>query len=240
VFTGTFTAGGLQVAAEDGRLRVVREGRSRKFVEAVEQVTFSGAYAAERGRSSSTSPSAASSAAPPRAWNSSRWRPGIDLERDILAHMDFRPIVRDPETDGPAHLPAGADGPRPDALRPGPGRRIAFDPARDTLFLNFEGMRVRSAHDVRRVRDAVEARCAEIGHRVAAVVNYDNFRIAEDVVDAYAEMVRHLEAHRYTQVSRYTSSAFLRMKLGDALERVGVRPHLFENASELGAGSADG
>jgi propionate CoA-transferase len=39
-----------------------------------------------------------------------------------------------------------------------------------------------------------------------------------------------METHHYTQVSRYTSSAFLRMKLGDALERVGVKPHLFEEA----------
>ena len=50
VFIGTFTAGGLHVAIDDGRLRIVQEGRARKFVAAVEQVTFSGAYAAERGQ----------------------------------------------------------------------------------------------------------------------------------------------------------------------------------------------
>ena len=50
VFAGTFTAGGLEIAVEDGRLRIVREGASRKFVEAVEQITFSGAYAAETGQ----------------------------------------------------------------------------------------------------------------------------------------------------------------------------------------------
>ncbi len=46
VFAGTFTAGGLQVAIEDGRLRIVTEGRARKFVESVEQITFNGALAA--------------------------------------------------------------------------------------------------------------------------------------------------------------------------------------------------
>ena len=50
VFAGTFTAGGLEIAIEDGRLRIVTEGRSRKFINAVEQVTFSGSYAAEVGQ----------------------------------------------------------------------------------------------------------------------------------------------------------------------------------------------
>jgi propionate CoA-transferase len=62
------------------------------------------------------------------------------------------------------------------------------------------------------------------------VVNYDNFRIDPELVDAYAAMVRDLERDWYTEVSRYTGSAFLRMKLGGALERAGVRPHLFERA----------
>ena len=60
------------------------------------------------------------------------------------------------------------------------------------------------------------------------MVNYDNFRIEEDLIDRYAEMVSHVEQHHYTDVTRYTSSAFLRVKLGGALEKVGVKPHLFE------------
>src|SRR5205807_5923433 len=50
VLAGTFTTGGLSVAIENGALRIVREGRARKFIEAVEHVTFSGDYAAEIGQ----------------------------------------------------------------------------------------------------------------------------------------------------------------------------------------------
>ena len=88
-------------------------------------------------------------------------------------------------------------------------------------------------------RSAVEGRCREIGHRVPVVVNYDNFRIDPELVDAYAAMVRHMEDTCYTEVTRYTSSAFLRLKLGDALERAGVKPHLFESA-ELGTPARPG
>src|SRR5207237_5186135 len=50
VFAGTFTAGGLEVEVKDGELRIAKEGRNRKFVKKVEQITFSGAYAAEKSQ----------------------------------------------------------------------------------------------------------------------------------------------------------------------------------------------
>ena len=42
VFVGTFTAGKTQVAVDDGTLRIVKEGGVKKFVNDVEQITFSG------------------------------------------------------------------------------------------------------------------------------------------------------------------------------------------------------
>jgi propionate CoA-transferase len=228
VFTGTFTAGGLEVAVEDGRLRIVREGRARKLVKAVGQVTFSGAYAAERGQAVLYVTERCVFRRTPEGLELAEIAPGVDLERDILAHMDFRPIVRQPEAmDGRIFRP-GPMGLDRTLFELGLDRRVTYDPARDTLFLNFEGMRVRTERDVEEIRAAVADLCGRIGHRVPVVVNYDNFRIGEELVDGYAAMVRHVEERYYTQVSRYTSSAFLRLKLGDALERAGVKPHLFE------------
>ena len=49
VFVGTFTAGDLEVAAEDGALRILRDGQARKFVQEVEHRTFSGPQAVKWG-----------------------------------------------------------------------------------------------------------------------------------------------------------------------------------------------
>ena len=157
VFTGTFTAGGLQVAIEDGRLRIVQEGRARKFVEAVGQVTFSGGYAAARGKTVLYVTERCVFRLTSQGLELIEIAPGIDLERDILAHMAFRPLVGEPELmDGRIFRPEpmGLD---ENLFQLGLDRRISLDADRDTLFLNFEGMRVRTEHDVDEIRSAVEA-----------------------------------------------------------------------------------
>ena len=72
------------------------------------------------------------------------------------------------------------------------------------------------------------------GRRVGVVVNYDGFRLDESVADDYAAMVRELADAHYTDVSRYTTSAFLRHKLSNVLTRV-VAPHIFETQAEARA-----
>jgi propionate CoA-transferase len=55
------------------------------------------------------------------------------------------------------------------------------------------------------------------------------------VADTWAAMVRYLEMHYYQTASRYTTSAFLRLKLGEALSRRRVKPHIFETREEAHA-----
>ena len=49
IFSGTFTAGDLDISWTDGRTHIVREGAEKKFVGKVQQVTYSGALAAQNG-----------------------------------------------------------------------------------------------------------------------------------------------------------------------------------------------
>ena len=88
VFSGFFTAGAkLQVG--DGKLTIFHEGKSRKFIEAVEHVTFSGDMARRRGQRVSyvTERCVVDLAADGLVVR--EIAPGIDLRRDVLDLADF-------------------------------------------------------------------------------------------------------------------------------------------------------
>jgi propionate CoA-transferase len=241
VFAGTFTAGGLKIAVEDGRVRIVQEGRARKFVAKVGQVTFSGAYARQTRQPVLYVTERCVFRLTESGLMLTEVAPGIDIERDILAHMDFRPIVADPQPmDARIFRPKlmGVEGEfvgfRDLASR------ISYDVERNILFLNFEGLRVRSAEDVAAVQEAVESRCKQIGRVVDVIVNYDSFRIDEGLLDAYAQMIQYMQKTYYLKVTRYSTSAFMRSKLGEELAKRDVAPHVFETAAEAQTFLADG
>ena len=71
-----------------------------------------------------------------------------------------------------------------------------------------------------------------LNRRVHAVVNYEGFVLERDIEDAWAESVDRTVARFYDRVTRYTTSAFLRAKLGDALSRRKLSPHVFETEDE--------
>jgi propionate CoA-transferase len=93
VFTGTFTSGGLEAEVKDGKIRILREGRHRKFKTAVEQITFSGKYARAAGRYVLYVTERCVFALRPEGLALVEIAPGIDLEKDILAQMDFKPVI---------------------------------------------------------------------------------------------------------------------------------------------------
>ncbi len=234
VFAGTFTAGGLDVEIGDGRLRVRREGRALKFIADVRQITFSGERAARLGRPVLYVTERCVFELTGAGLELIEVAPGVEVERDILAHMGFSPVVNVPR---PMRADIFADAPmdlRKLLLERDLASRITFDDRQGVLFLNFAGLEIATTQEVDRIGEAVADACRRIGRRVPVVVNYEGFELAAGVADAYARLVRDLEADYYTQVSRYTTSAFMRLKLGRTLERY-VAPHVFETRDEAQA-----
>ncbi|MEO1329487.1 MAG: CoA-transferase [Pseudomonadota bacterium] len=234
VFAGTFTAGGLTIETGDGALKVAAEGRAQKFKQAVEQITFAGRRAAELGKPVLYVTERCVFALRRAGLALIEIAPGVDLKRDILAQMAFLPFLEDPvEMDARIFRDAPM-GLRVDLLRLDLEERIALEPGGERLFINFEKMRVRSADDVEKINSTVEKICAPLGRRVDVIVNYDGARIDEDVEDAYASMVHTLEERFYRTVTRYSGSAFMRMKLGETFRRE-TSPHIFESQEEARA-----
>jgi len=234
VFAGTFTAGGLEIAIEDGRLRIVQEGRARKFQSQVEQITFSGAMAAAAKRNILYVTERCVFELTLEGLQLIEVAPGIDIERDILSLMSFKPLVaKVAEMDRRMFRPAPM-GLKDELLHLNLEDRIALDPGAGRLFINLEKLRIRDQEDVARIRTRVESLCAPLGSRVDAIVNYDGALIDEDIERSYAEMVDDLVRRFYRRVTRYSNSAFMRMKLGEAFERENA-PHIFETAAEAQA-----
>jgi propionate CoA-transferase len=234
VFAGTFTASGLDVRIENGKLRVAKEGRALKFGSGVQQVTFSGKVAAGADKTVLYVTERCVFRLTADGLDLTEVAPGIDIQRDILDNMAFRPLTRQVrEMDPRIFCPESLDL-RGRLLDLNLSDRLAFDTDRNILFLNFEGLHVRSSRDVAAIRESVTQKVVEIGKRVAVVVNYDSFRLDDEVAREYADMVRDMENAHYTRVSRYTTSAFMRVKLGRELTRT-VRPHIFESKAEAQA-----
>ncbi len=94
VFCGSFTSGGLEVEVGGGRLRILTEGRHRKFPAEVAQVTFNAAQAA--GREILYVTERAVFGLTPGGLELREIAPGIDLEHQVLELMGFRPLIAEP------------------------------------------------------------------------------------------------------------------------------------------------
>ncbi|MBI2312408.1 MAG: acyl CoA:acetate/3-ketoacid CoA transferase [Betaproteobacteria bacterium] len=233
VFVGTFTAGDLRVAIQEGALRIDKEGAARKFVKEVEHRTFSGAYAVRRGQPVLYVTERCVFRLTEEGMELTEIAPGVDLERDILAFMDFEPVMKQPPRlmDERIFRPEPM-GLRDDLLRLPLEARFSYDREQNLFFVNFESMAVKTRDDVRKIRQLVERRLEPLGHKVYAIVNYDNFTLAPEVADGYVDMVKELVDRFYLGVTRYTTSGFLRMKLGDALKSRQVAPYIYESPDE--------
>ena len=235
VFVGTFTTGELAVEVADGQLVIAREGRLSKFVAEVEHRTFSGPHAARAGQPVLYVTERCVFKLTREGMELIEVAPGIDVQRDILDRMAFAPIVRDPRPMDERLFRTEPMGLRDDLLRLPFEARFRYEPEQNILFLNFEQLEVKSIESVEAIRARVQAICEPLGHKVYGIVNYEGFVLDRDVEDAYVEMVKDVVERYYLGVTRFTTSAFMRAKLGGSLAKRAVAPHIFESEAEARA-----
>lgn len=232
VFVSTFAAGGLVTEVADSRIAIRTEGKIGKFVESVSQVTFNGRLAAEQDREVYYVTERCVFKLIEGGLQLVEIAPGIDIDKEVLARLPFAPMIG---VLGPMNadiFKAGPLGLRERMLDIHIEDRLTYDPATNTIFMNYAGMRVRNEHDLKRIVDAVDNVLGPLGKRVYSIVNYDRFEADPDVMDKYLDAVRYVEEKYYIKVSRYTTSGFMRLKLGKELEKRKVSSHVFESGRE--------
>lgn len=233
VFLGTFHAKGAEVEIEDGRIQIRKEGQGVKFVTEVEHRTFSGHHAMIRGQRVLYITERCVFELTDEGMALIEVAPGIDLERDILSQMDFKPVMKQtPKTMDARIFDVQPMQLRHQLLSKPLKDRFIFDDKQNIFFINFEGLAVHTLEDVMAIDQTVRSILKPLNRTVPAIVNYDTFTIAPAVLDAYSEMVEALMRDHYTHVTRYTTSSFLRAKLGDALEQRGVAPYIYESSQQ--------
>lgn len=235
VFVGTFTTGHLELAVEDGHLHIVQEGKYCKFPNQVEHRTFSGEYALSRQQPVLYITERCVFRLASEGMELIEIAPGVDLERDILAHMKFQPHIPQPPKLMDARIfQPETMGLRTDLLEVPLEERLIYDPQQNRFFVNFENLYIGNRDIIERIHHLVVERIGALDRKVFAIVNYDGFGIAPELIDPYTAMVKGVVEKFYAGVTRYTTSSFLRAKMGDVLTQHGMAPQLYESAEEAG------
>ena len=95
IFMGTFKALDLEEKIEDGKLRIINEGKKSKFVDSVEQITFSAEQAIKNNQEVLYVTERCVFSLTKEGVMLTEIAPGIDLEKDIISNMDFKPLISD-------------------------------------------------------------------------------------------------------------------------------------------------
>lgn len=232
VFLGTFLAP-CRTQVVDARIAVTDGVAAPKFLDRVEQRTFSGPYAAAAGQPVLYVTERCVFRLTPDGLELTEIAPGIDLEKDVLAHVGFTPIIDGEPTLMDDRLfrdePIGL---KDDLLTVPLEARFTYDAQRNIFFLNMEGVSVSTPAQAEAIVAEIEKRLAAVGKKVPVAVNYDNFYLAPDLADTYASAVRGLAERHYDSVTRYTTSSFMRLKLSGHLAQRGLAPHIYESRQE--------
>lgn len=236
-FLGTFTPGG-EIAIEEGSVTITREGHHKKFVRQVEQITFSGDLARQRNQPVYYITERCMFKLDPKGLALVEIAPGVDIERDILARMEFRPLIADNLQTMDRRIfreeRMGIQR-QADMLL---DERIHYSPEDNVMYINFEGLQIETPEDVKTLAAYLDKRYTAIGRKFNAIVNYDNFNLNPNASEAFFAMVKRNQAKYFLSSTRFSTHAFYRRQLGENFARANLPQRIYHSFDEARRGLA--
>jgi propionate CoA-transferase len=232
-FLGMFRAG-AKLAIADGGLEVLTEGPGAKFVGDVEQVTFSGELARRRGQRVHYITERGVFRLSESGVELVEVAPGLDVERDVLSQMGFEPAVASGlQTMDAAIFGAAALGLRERTATPLEDRFV-FHEDENVLFCNFEGLSLETPEQAGALAETLDKKFRDIGHRVHAISNYDNFEVLPPAAARFFEMIRHNDQYVLSR-TRYSTNAFFRRRLGRRFTSASLEHRMYASFADARA-----
>ena len=235
IFVGTFSAGGFVCDINASQLNIVQEGRFSKFIPEVEQITFNGAYAASRNQDVLYVTERAVFRLTKQGLELIEIAPGIDLERDILSLMHFTPIINKIVPMRREIFIKKSMKLRQVMMDRRLLDRLKFDADNNTLYADLSGLEIATRNDLAQFKRVMRKYLSQLPGKVKMVSNYDGCDIAPAIYQNYADFLSEIEQQYYLKATRYTTSAFMRQKLGQGLKSRQHAPHIFETQAEAEA-----
>ena len=207
----------------------------RKFIPEVEQITFNGRYAAEKGQQVLYVTERCVFRLTLEGLELIEVAPGIDIDKDILAHMEFEPIIKTPALMDAALFSSKSMGLKKLLINVKMQDRLTYDDATNTVFINIAGTAIETLGDLKEHERVMHKFFGALDKKVNIISNFDGRVIAPKMRAAYADFQAELERKYFLNAARYTTSAFLRQKMGQDLKARDLAPHIFETAAEAAA-----
>jgi propionate CoA-transferase len=206
----------------DGKIKIVSEGRPKKFVTEVSEITFSGDLAVRRGQKLFfvTERAVFQRTADHEVLELIEVAPGLNLQSDVLDQMEFKPVISpnlklmDARIFRPAKMEILED------LFGHLLDRYVYHESDHTLFVDLFGVTLDTEDDARTFFDAheqvVRPLTASKGP-IHMVANYDGFDLRAGLEEVYSDRLSAIAEKYYASVTRFAGAAFNRAKLGSKI-----------------------
>ena len=217
-FTSTFTAKGLNIEfdGDEGTIKILEDGKIKKFVSKVYERTFSGDEAVRRGQKVFyvTERAVFRRTAAHDRLELIEYAPGVDIERDIIAQMEFDPAMSPnlKEMDRRIFRQQKMGIQLFGSLRD----RVKYRSSDHVVFIDLFGVQLATEEDVRWFASALDEVLAPLTKEKGpadVIVTYDGFDLRSNLEEAYSAALENIEQKHYKSVKRFSGKAFRRAKL---------------------------